>query len=103
MKNKDSENRGKEFNIDTFGKIIDEFLKENEIGMLITLPKGSFEAKIDFPAMENNPIMELYIMLHALKKVINDIFILDIMDETKKSECLDGIFKMMKADILEEE
>ena len=33
-------------NIETFGKIIDQFLTENEVNMLITLPKGSLDAQI---------------------------------------------------------
>ena len=38
-------------NIETLGKIIDQFLTENEVNMLITLPKGSLDAQIQ----ENKP------------------------------------------------
>ena len=33
-------------NIEAFGKIIDQFLTENEVNMLIRLPKGSLDAQI---------------------------------------------------------
>ena len=32
-------------NIETLGKIIDQFLTENEVNMLITLPKGSLDTR----------------------------------------------------------
>ena len=38
-----------ELDLDKFGEIMDDFLKKNEIRMLITLPEGSIE-----PVVEDN-------------------------------------------------
>ena len=35
-----------ELNIEAFGGIIDQLLTENEVNMLITLPKGSLDVQI---------------------------------------------------------
>lgn len=61
----------RELNLDTFGEIMDEFLKENKIQMLITIPKGSIT-----PEVESNtrlgPVVHFYILLEALTTVVKE-------------------------------
>lgn len=84
-----------------FGKIIDEQLKNNEVKMLITLPKGSMDAEVD-SSYGDIDVMNLYILLYALKKVVKGVIEQAHVDETKLDEMLEGMFDMVKKDILED-
>ena len=36
----------KTLDLDTFGDLMDGFIKQNEINMLLTIPEGSMEVKV---------------------------------------------------------
>lgn len=92
----------KELNIDEFNKMIDKQIREDDVKLLIELPEGSMEPIIK--SIYGIPLIDLYIMIHALKKVITDLFNQsELLDPAKKSDFLDGILDMVKAEILEEE
>lgn len=59
--------------IDSFGEIMDKFLEDNDIVMLIEMPKGTLKAEI-----KNNcemlGIVDLYILLNALSSVFECVF-----------------------------
>lgn len=87
--------------IDKFGKIVDEYLKENEIKMVIEMPKDSMEAKV-FSNM-NSSVFDLYILLYGLTAVIENLIINEgILDGAKTEQMLDEIMKIVKHDILED-
>lgn len=54
-------------NIETLGKIIDQFLTENEVNMLITLPKGSLDAQIQ-ENIKLGSVARFYIFLNCIKR-----------------------------------
>lgn len=89
-----------EFNIDAFTQAIDDMIKEEDIKLLIELPKGKLEAEVQ--SSFGIAALDLYIMLHGFKAVI-DQFYADggLMDPEKKGDFLDGIFEMIKGEILE--
>lgn len=99
--------------IDIYGEVIDDFLKENEIQMLVSFPEGSMNpeitssfsySKLSKSSNESIPIMDLYILMHALKKVITNLYSMqDLMDASKKGEMLDAIFELVKSEIMNEE
>lgn len=92
----------KELNIDEFGKIIDKQIREDDVKLLIELPEGSMDPEIK--SVYGIPVIDLYIMIHALKKVITDLFKQgELLDPDKKGDFLDGILDMIKGEILEEE
>ena len=57
-----------ELNLDKFGEIMDDFLKKNEIRMLVTLPEGSID-----PVVEDNvglgSTVHFYILLNSIGAV----------------------------------
>lgn len=91
----------KELNIDEFNKFIDKRIREDDVKILIKLPEGSMEPIIK--SIYGIPVIDLYIMIHALKKVITDLFEEGLLDPDKKGDFLDGIMDMIKGEILEEE
>lgn len=92
----------RELDLDTFGEIMDEFLKENEIQMLITLPEGS-----ETPEIESNtglgPVVHFYILLKALTTVVKET--VDAMSINAGSpeweHTVDAILSLVKQDIMD--
>lgn len=92
----------RELNLDTFGEIVDEFLKENEIQMLITIPKGSIT-----PEVRDNvglgPVVHFYILLKALTTVVKET--VDVMSIDAGSpeweHTVDAILSLVKQDIMD--
>lgn len=57
-----------ELNLDSFGEIIDRFLMDNEVQMLLTLPKGT----IDVQVQDNTGLgstVQFYILLNAIEPI----------------------------------
>lgn len=88
--------------IEEFVEFIDEFLNKNEIRMMVTFPEKSMEADIQ-ANVPPSPVFQFYIMLHAMKKVFEDILKLDVIDESKKEELIDAMLGLLKEGILDEE
>ena len=92
----------RELNLDTFGEIMDEFLKENKIQMLITIPEGSIT-----PEIESNtrlgPVVHFYILLEALTAVVKET--MDVMSVDAGSpeweHTVDTILSLVKQDIMD--
>ena len=88
-----------ELDLDTFGGIIDQFLTENEINMLITLPKGSLDVQIQ-ENIKLGSVIRFYIFLNCIKP-ITDEFAKEV-GINKKSAEWDGIVNTLLAMIKEE-
>ena len=70
----------KELSIDAFGEIVDEFLKENEIHMTITLPEGSVT-----PVIKDNigtvSVLQFYILLNTVGVVVKPVSYTHLIDK----------------------
>ena len=92
----------KTLNLDAFGEIMDEFLKENKIQMLITLPEGS-----ETPEIESNtglgPVVHFYILLKTLTAVVKET--VDVMSIDAGSpeweHTVDVMLYLVKQDIMD--
>lgn len=63
---------GKVLDLDTFGEIMDKFIKDNEIKMLITLPEGSIDSVVD-DNVGAGSVMQFYIVLNALPTICKQL------------------------------
>ncbi len=88
--------------IDEFGAKVDELLTEKEIHLNITFQKGSLD-----PEFESNyqasPILNLYLLIRAMKKGLEDLLEFGNVDNERKEDIIDGLLEMLKEDILKEE
>lgn len=92
----------RELDLDTFGEIMDEFLKENKIQMLITIPEGSIT-----PEMKDNvglgPTLRFYILLAALTTVVKET--VDVMSIDAGSpeweHTVDLMLSLVRQDIMD--
>ena len=90
--------------LDKMSESIDGFLKDNTIQMVITLPKGSMDADIRSSVTDlGGDVMDLYILTHAIRKCVDNLCKTGPLDPDKKDLMLDGLFDMIKGEILGEE
>lgn len=90
--------------IDAIGEQIDKLLEEEEIACMIVFPKGSLipEIKSSFENLgPDKHVMDLYLLLHAIGKTVNELCKVSPLDPEKKEDFLDGVFEMTKDGILE--
>lgn len=79
--------------IDSFAEIMDKFLKENDIKMLIEMPKGTLKAEVRNNC-EMPSVVDLYILLNALPSVLETVF--DQIENDNKTNQRDIVHAMMK-------
>ena len=92
----------KELNIDTFGEIMDKFIEDNPIQMLIEMPEGTIEPEIaDNVGMGS--VIQFYILMHALEKVSSGMILRQLkgmLDPTKIEDVIDGMLDLVKNSIM---
>ena len=88
--------------LDKFGEIIDNFLKDNNVSMLINVPEGTLD-----PVIKDNtgmgPVIKFYILLIVLKaigKQLRSDMGIALQEEWERA--MDGILKLVKNDLMEE-
>ena len=92
-------------NLDTFGAIMDDFITANEVQMLITMPKGTNDPEIQ-DNMGIGPVGQLYFLMAAIAPMFREMLKLFSdaeMPIEEKEQLADGILKLIRHDMLEEE
>lgn len=91
-----------ELDIDTFGEIMDKFMEDNPIQMLIEMPEGTIEPEIADNARMGS-VIQFYILLHALEKVASEMIKVQLkgmLDPTKTGDMIDGMLGLVKISIM---
>ena len=95
-------NEMNELDLDKFGEIMDDFLKKNEIRMLVTLPEGSIE-----PVVEDNvglgSTVHFYILLNSIATVCQQMQKDMGIDKSSAgwANVVHELLKMVEAELLE--
>lgn len=91
-----------ELTIDKFEEIIDGFLKDNHVQILIDIPEGTIDAKVK-DNVEMGSVIQFYIMLHGLKASFGNMLeeMKDMLAPEKKEDMIDGILEMVKGELME--
>lgn len=94
--------------IEKFGEIMDNFLKENRVQLFIELPEGTIE-----PEIEDNtglgPVVQLYILMQTMKEVIRSVWEISnkdderLLDPGAKADFLESTFRLIKSELMEGE
>lgn len=91
----------KKLNLDTFGEIMDHFIKENEIQMLITLPAGSITAEVQ-DNCKAGAVVQFYIVLDAISSIANQMRKeMGGIDGTDWENIVDALLELLKKDLLD--
>ncbi len=91
--------KSKELTLETFGEIMDEFLKQNHIQVLIDIPQGTDEPKI----RDNTGLgvaVWFYILMAAMAKVIRELDA-KILDHEKRESFIDSCLAMVKDELMQ--
>jgi hypothetical protein len=88
--------------IDKFGEVIDKALTDSDVWLKIKMPSGTMEPEIT-SCFGDIAVMDFYIMLHALRKTMEQVMIQAPVDPDKKEQLIDGMLAMVKADLMDEE
>ena len=89
----------KELTIETFGEIMDEFLKANHIQVLIDITEGTNEPEI----RDNTGLgvaVWFYILMAAMAKVIGELD-KKILDHEKREDFIDACLAMVKDELMQ--
>ena len=88
-------------NIEALGKIIDQFLTENKVNMLITLPKGSLDAQIQ-ENIKLGSVVRFYIFLNCIKPIVDEFAKEAEIDKTSAEweGIVDKYLAMIKKEII---
>lgn len=90
--------------LDSFGTIIDQFLRDNEANMLLTLPEGALEAQVQ-DNIGLGAVVQFYILLNSIKPICaamrKNVGIDGKSPEWEKT--VDGLLAMVKTEMLKTE
>ena len=86
-------------NIETFGEIIDKFLEENHIQMLIDIPENTLECTIK-DNTELGVVVQFYILLNAIKPIFKKLHH-DIIDHDESEPMIDALLALVKKDLMD--
>lgn len=91
--------------LEKFGEIIDNFLKENHVQMLIDMPEGALD-----PIVKDNigagAVMKFYFLLNALSTVVKEMkkdMGISSDDTEEWEKVVDGIMELVKNDLMASE
>ena len=88
-------------NIYDFGAMIDGVLKENEVKLLVTFPKGTLDPEV-IDNISLGPVIQFYMLLHTMEKVMKEMFIAADTDPDKREELICSVVDLIKEDLIEE-
>lgn len=88
--------------LDKFGEIIDNFLKDNNVSMLINVPEGTLDPVIKDNA-DMGPVIKFYILLIALKSIGKQLRSdMNIVSQEEWERAIAGILDLVRRDLMEE-
>lgn len=86
-----------ELNLDTFGEIMDNFIHEAHIQLLIDMPEGTTEAQLkDNTGM--GAVVQFYIILNAVEAVYKDLLKQMDLDDSD-DQLIDSLLDLLKQSI----
>ena len=86
-----------ELNLDTFGEIMDKFIKDAHIQLLIDMPEGTTDAELkDNTGM--GAVMQFYIILNAVEKVYKTM-VEDMQLDDSDDTLIDSLLMLLKESV----
>ena len=88
--------KNKTMDIERFGEIMDKFLKDSKVAMLVKMPEGTLDVEIE----DNTglgPTIQLYILFQALSKALIDTC--NQMGGLKTDEFIDSMMEVVKDEV----
>lgn len=88
--------------IEKFGKIVDDFLNDNHIQMIIEMKEGTRKAIIEDNTGMGS-VIQFYILMHGMAQCMDRMMDEMEIEKEEKPEMVDGILEILKNELLSEE
>ena len=88
--------------IEKFGKIVDDFLNDNHIQMIIEMIEGTRKAIIE-DNTDMGSVIQFYILMHGMAQCMDRMMDDMEIEKERKPEMIDGILEILKNELLSEE
>lgn len=94
----------KKLDLDSFGDIVDKFLEENEVEMLLTMPKGTQTVQVK-DNVNLGPTVQFFILLNSITTICKEMRTLLGIDTASPEweRMVNVMLGMVKSDILAED
>lgn len=92
---------GQELDIDTFGEVMDDFIKRSHVMMLIEMPEGEDRAEIS-TNMPGGPAMDFYILMNGLISSVEEMVRNFGADAIDYPEMIRAVFQIAEDDVISE-
>ena len=94
----------KKLDLDSFGDIVDKFLEENEVKMLLTMPKGTLYVQVE-DNVNLGPTVQFFILLNSIEAMCKELRTLIGIDTASPEweHTVSVLLAMVKKGILEED
>lgn len=91
----------KKLDLDSFGELIDDFLKDNVIHMLLTIPEGTLDVQVqDNTGM--GAVVQFYILLNSIKTVSDAMLEQMKIDDTSQEwrNVVDSLLGLVRNELI---
>lgn len=89
--------------LDKFGELMDDFLKKEEVCMLVKLPEGTLEAEVE-DNIGAGSVMQFYFLLQDFESIGKQMRSdMEIKEKNDWESVVDGLLKILREDLLEVE
>lgn len=89
--------------LDKFGELMDDFLKKEEVCMLVKLPEGTLEAEIE-DNIGAGSVMQFYFLLQAFEEIGKQMRKgMKLMDSEDWKKVVDSLTEILRKKLLEVE
>lgn len=94
----------RKLDLDSFGDIVNKFLEENEIRMLLTMPKGTLDVQVK-DNVNLGPTVQFFILLNSITAICKELRTLLGIDTASPEweRMVNVMLGMVKSDILAED
>lgn len=90
---------GVKLDLDTFGLIMNDFIRENDVHLIVTLPAGQ-----EAPEVRDNigagPVMTFYLLLNCLGPVFHELLNVFGDKNMDKEKLADTLLELVKVEML---
>ena len=89
--------------LDKFGELMDDFLKKEEVCMLVKLPEGTLEAEVE-DNIGAGSVTQFYFLLQAFESIAKQMRSdIELKEKNDWDSVVDGLLKILRKDLLEVE
>lgn len=89
--------------LDKFGELMDDYLKKEEVYMLVKLPKGTLKAEVK-DNIGAGSVTQFYFLLRAFESIAKQMRSdMELKEKNDWDSVIDGLLKILREDLLEVE